>query len=150
MRLDQFTLKAQEALTSAQSLAEKSDHPEVTEEHLLGALLGQEGGVAPAAISKLGGDISALKNDVEASLQSLPHAQGAATHVSPQLESALRRGLREAESLKDQYVSTEHLLLALLEGKTRAAEILKARGVTREGLLQVLREIRGNQRVTDP
>jgi ATP-dependent Clp protease ATP-binding subunit ClpB len=150
MRLDQFTTKAQEALASAQTLAEKSDHPETTPEHLLKALLDQEGGVVPSALGKLGANTSGLAADVERSLASLPRTQGAATHVSSKLDSVLKQALREAESLKDQYVSTEHLLLALVESKTPAAEALRRAGATRDALLKVLKEIRGNQRVDDP
>jgi ATP-dependent Clp protease ATP-binding subunit ClpB len=150
MRMDQFTLKAQEALGTAQTLAEKSDHPEVTPEHLLHALLAQEGGVVPASLAKLGAAPELISRDVERALGSLPQAKGAATHVSPRLDGLFKQSLREAETLKDQYVSTEHLLLALVDSKGPAAEILKRHGVARERVLQVLRDIRGSQRVTDP
>ena len=150
MRLDQFTVKAQEALTTGQSLAEKSDHPEVTTEHLLKALLEQEGGVVPSALGKLGVNAGGLAADVERSLASLPRTQGTATHVSPKLDAVLKQAMREAETLKDQYVSTEHLLLALVESKTPAAEALKRAGATRAALLGVLKDIRGNQTVDDP
>jgi ATP-dependent Clp protease ATP-binding subunit ClpB len=150
MRMDQFTVKAQEALASAQTDAERSDHPEVTPEHLLKALLAQEGGVVPSALGKLGANTGAVAADVDRSLSSLPQARGSATHVSPQLDATLKQALREAEALKDQYVSTEHLLLGLLDSKTPSAEALKHAGVTRDRLLQTLREIRGNQRVDDP
>src|SRR5512143_2601123 len=150
MRLDQFTVKAQEALTSAQTLAEKSDHPEVTTEHLLKTLLEQEGGVVPAALGKLGVNAGGLAADVDRSLASLPRAQGSATHIAPNLDATLKQALREAEALKDEYVSTEHLLLALVDSKTPAAEALKRAGTTRDGLLKVLKDIRGNQRVDDP
>jgi len=150
MRLDQFTVKAQEALTSGQTDAEKNDHPEVTPEHLLKALLVQEGGVVPSALGKMGADTGGLLADLDRELNHLPRTQGAATQVSPRLDGVLKAALREAEALKDQYVSTEHLLLALLAAKTPAAEALKRRGVTRDTLLNVLREIRGSQRVSDP
>src|SRR5262245_901694 len=150
MRLDQFTVKALEAITAAQTEAEKRDHPEVTTEHLLQVLLQQEGGVVPAALARLGANVSQLGADLERALRSLPQTQGTATQISPKLDGALKQALREAEALKDQYVSTEHLLLALLQGKTAAAESLKRAGVAREAVLQVLREIRGNQRVDDP
>src|SRR4026207_732711 len=114
MRLDQFTIKAQEAIAAGQTNAEKSDHPEVTPEHLLQALLTQEGGVVPAALNKLGVNTGAILQDVERAIGVLPHTQGAATHVSPKLDAILKASLREAEALKDQYVSTEHLLLALV------------------------------------
>jgi ATP-dependent Clp protease ATP-binding subunit ClpB len=150
MRLDQFTVKAQEALTSAQTGAEKADHPEVTPEHLLKALLEQEGGVVPAALGKLGVNAGSVGAEIEKTLASLPRTQGAATHVSPKLDAVLKQALREAQVLKDEYVSTEHLLLALVDGKTPAGEALKRAGATRDGLLGVLREIRGNQRASDP
>jgi ATP-dependent Clp protease ATP-binding subunit ClpB len=150
MRLDQFTVKAQEALGAAQTDAEKNDHPEVTPEHLLKALLTQEGGVVPSALGKMGANTGGLAADVDGILASLPRTQGSATHVSPKLDAVLKAALREAEALKDQYVSTEHLLLSLLDAKTGAGEALKRHGVTRDALLTVLREIRGNQRVTDP
>jgi len=150
MRLDQFTVKGQEALTSAQTGAEKADHPEVTSEHLLKALLEQEGGVVPAALGKLGVGKSAVAAEVEKSLASLPRTQGAATHVSAKLDGVLKQALREAEALKDQYVSTEHLLLALVDSKTPSAEALKGKGASRDALLKVLKEIRGNQTVSDP
>src|SRR5262245_26018101 len=150
MRLDQFTVKAQEALTSAQTGAEKADHPEVTPEHLLEALLEQEGGVVPAALGKLGVNAGSVGAEVETLLASLPRTQGSQTHVSPKLDGVLKQALREAESLKDEYVSTEHLLLSLVDGKTPSGEALKRAGASRDRLLQVLREIRGNQRASDP
>jgi ATP-dependent Clp protease ATP-binding subunit ClpB len=104
----------------------------------------------PAALGKLGTNVGQVASDVEAALGSLPHTQGSATQISPKLDGVLKQALREAEALKDQYVSTEHLLLALLEGKTPAADVLKRHGVSRDRVLKVLREIRGNQRVTDP
>ncbi|HEY2944699.1 MAG TPA: ATP-dependent chaperone ClpB [Vicinamibacteria bacterium] len=150
MRLDQFTVKAQDAITSAQTDAEKRDHPEVTPEHLLRTLVSQEGGVVPAALGKMGLNTGGILQDATRALDALPHTQGAATHLSPKLDGVLKQALREAEALKDEYVSTEHLLLALLDAKTLAGEILKKHGLQRDDLLGVLKEIRGNQRVTDP
>jgi len=150
MRLDQFTVKAQDAITSAQTDAEKRDHPEVTPEHLLQTLVSQEGGVVPAALGKMGLNTGGILQDVARALDALPHTQGAATHLSPKLDGVLKQALREAEALKDEYVSTEHLLLALLDARTLAGEILKKHGLERDDLLGVLKEIRGNQRVTDP
>jgi ATP-dependent Clp protease ATP-binding subunit ClpB len=150
MRLDQFTVKAQDALTTAQTSAEKSDHPEFTPEHLLRSLVEQEGGVVPAALGKLGVNVGAIRQETERALGALPRTHGAATQMSPRLDAVLKNALREAEALKDQYVSSEHLLLGLLDGKQDAAQILKRHGATREAVLTVLREIRGNQRVDDP
>ncbi len=150
MRMDQFTVKAQEALAAAQTAAEKADHPEVSTEHLLQVLLRQEGGLVPAALGKLGVDAGRLAGDIEGRLATLARVQGAPTHVSPKLDAVLKESLRAAEGLKDQYVSTEHLLLALLESQTPAGELLRQHGVSRDRLLQVLREIRGSQRANDP
>jgi ATP-dependent Clp protease ATP-binding subunit ClpB len=150
MRMDQFTVKAQEALATAQTTAEKSDHPEVTPEHVLAALVDQEGGVVPAALGKMGVNIGAVRTDLTAVLDKLPHTQGAATHLSPKLDALLKSALREAEALKDQYVSTEHLLLAAIDSRTPAGDTLRKNGATRDRLLSVLREIRGNQTVDDP
>ncbi len=150
MRLDQFTIKAQDAITSAQTDAEKRDHPEVTPEHLLKTLLAQEGGVVPAALGKMGLNTASILGEVNRALDVLPHTQGATTQLSPKLDAVLKAALREAEALKDQYVSTEHLLLALLDARTVAGEVLKKHGLKRDDLLGVLKEIRGNQRVTDP
>src|SRR5262245_16121867 len=128
----------------------REDHPEVTPEHLLAALLEQEGGVAPSALEKVGADRAEVSKELTRSLASLPRTQGAATHVSPKLDAVLKQALREAEALKDQYVSTEHLLLARAGAKTPAGDALARVGATRDALLGVLREIRGNQRASDP
>ena len=140
MRMDQFTVKAQEAITAAQTQAEKSDHPEVTPEHLLRAMVGQEGGVVPAALGKMGVQTGPILQDLDRALGALPRTQGAATQVSPKLDGVVKGALREAEALKDQYVSTEHVLLALIEAKTVAGEILKRHGVARDRVLTVLRD----------
>jgi ATP-dependent Clp protease ATP-binding subunit ClpB len=150
MRMDQFTVKAQEAIAAAQTAAEKSDHPEVTPEHLLRALVAQEGGVVPAALGKMEVPVGPVLQDLDRALGALPRTQGASTQLSPRLDTVLKTALREAEALKDQYVSTEHLLLALTEGKTVSAEVLRRHGVGRDRVLEVLREIRGSHRVDDP
>jgi ATP-dependent Clp protease ATP-binding subunit ClpB len=151
MRQDQFTVKAQEAIAAAQTAAERQDHPEVTPEHLLGALVSQEGGVVGAILAKMGADMGALESEIGRSLASLPHTQGAATSISGKLDGVFKSALREAEALKDQYISTEHLLLALVEAKgTPAAQALKAQKATRDSVLKALREVRGAHRVDDP
>jgi ATP-dependent Clp protease ATP-binding subunit ClpB len=150
MRMDQFTVKAQEAIADAQTSAERADNPEVTPEHLLRALVSQEGGVVPAALGKMGVSAGAITQELDRALGALPHTQGAATQLSPRLDAVFKSALKEAESLKDDYISTEHLLIALVESKNPAGEILKRHGVTKDAILKVLRDIRGNQRVTDP
>ncbi len=150
MRLDQFTIKAQEALAGAETEAAKKDHPEVTPEHLLHALLTQERGVVPAILGKLGADSATLIAEVEKTLAGLPATKGAPTHVSGATDGVLKQALREAESLKDKYVSSEHLLLGLSESAAPAGKSLARHGVKRDRILVVLREIRGNQSVDDP
>src|SRR6185295_2405826 len=151
MRQDQFTVKAQEAIAAAQTAAERQDHPEVTPEHLLGALIAQEGGVVGAILAKMGADRAALESEIGRALASLPHTQGAATSISGKLDGVFKSALREAEALMDEYTSTEHLLLALLDAKgTPAAQALKAQKITRDSALKVLREVRGAHRVDDP
>jgi ATP-dependent Clp protease ATP-binding subunit ClpB len=150
VRLDQFTVKAQEALAAGQTQAEKNDHPEVTPEHLMLALLAQEGGVVPSVLGKLGADVDRLRQEVERALAALPRTQGSPTQVGGKLDAVLKQALRDAEALKDQYVSSEHLLLALVASKTPSGAALAQAGVTRDVVLKALREVRGNQRVDDP
>src|SRR5260370_17513711 len=147
MRLDQLTVKAQEAVAAAQTAAEKSDHPEVTTEHLLLSLLQQEGGVIPSLLGKLGISADAIAKDVDRALSALPRTEGAATRISPKLDGVFKQALREAEALKDQYVSTEHLFLALLDTKTASGEVLKRHGVPRGATLQLLPPIPANHPV---
>jgi ATP-dependent Clp protease ATP-binding subunit ClpB len=150
MRMDQFTVKAQEAIAAAQTVAEGADHPEVTPEHLLKVLVEQEGGVVPAVLAKMGANAGAILQEASRVLAALPHTQGSATTLSPRLDAVLKAAMKEASALKDDYISTEHLLIVLTDSKNAAGEILKRHGVAKEGILNVLREIRGNQRVTDP
>jgi ATP-dependent Clp protease ATP-binding subunit ClpB len=150
VRLDDFTVKAQEAITSAQTAAEKADHPEVTPEHLLKELATQEGGVVPAMLGKLGVGPQAVIAEMDRTLAALPHTQGAQTTLSPRLDAVLKSALREAEKLKDEYVSTEHLLLALIDAKAPAGDTLRRLGLKRDDVLRALKEVRGSHRVDDP
>ena len=150
MRQDQFTVRAQEVIATAQSLAEGADHAEVTPEHFLKAALDQEGGVVSSALERLGVDNSQLATDVDRILEGLPRQQGGKTVMSSRVDSLLKAAVKEAGKLKDQYVSTEHLLLALSALDTRGSELLKRRGVTREKLAEVLQQIRGTEKANDP
>src|SRR5678815_4140645 len=105
MRMDQFTVKAQEAIGEAQTSAERADNPEVTPEHLLHALVSQEGGVVPATLGKMGVSAGVIVQEVDRSLGTLPHTQGAATQLSPRLDAIFKSALKEAEGLKDDYIS---------------------------------------------
>ena len=152
MNLNRYTEKAQEAILAAQQAAERNGHPEVLPEHLLVALAGQRDGIVPAVLGKMNVDAAVVVTDVQKMLDKLPRAHGGA---QPGLSSRLRKVFtaaeQEAERLKDEYTSTEHLLLATVAegGRSSAAETLRKRGVTKDALLQALTTVRGSQRVTD-
>jgi ATP-dependent Clp protease ATP-binding subunit ClpB len=150
MRQDQFTVRAQEVIASAQSSAESADHAEVTPEHVLKASLDQQGGVVSSALERLGVDTQQLSTDVDRILEGLPKQHGGKTVMSSRVDALLKASVKEAGKLKDQYVSTEHLLLALSALDTRGSELLKRLGVTRDRLLGVLQQIRGTEKADDP
>jgi ATP-dependent Clp protease ATP-binding subunit ClpB len=149
MNLNKFTEKAQEAVLTAQHLAEEYNHSEIQPLHLLLALLRQEGGVAPQIARYLNVYPDALAQTAEAELRGLTKVYGGS---QPGLSAALRNVAREAEKsaekMKDDYVSTEHLLLALTGSGGRAENLLRQAGLTRDAVLQALTKIRGSQRVT--
>ncbi len=151
MRYDKLTVKAQEALQTADSLANKNHHAHINVEHLLAALLEQKDGVIVPLLERVGADAGELAAAVGRMLDGMPKVHGEAAQVAmtPQLAKVLNRAEQEAAGLKDEYTSTEHLLLAMLGGDSDVATLLKQRGVTREVVLEALRSIRGNQRVTD-
>ena len=152
MNLNRFTEKAQEALLSAQKLAEERSHSQIEVEHLFHALLDQEGGVVPQLLLKLGLDPGQLKEQASEELERLPKAYGAAqVYISPRLKQVLDGAAEEARSLRDEYISTEHLLLAMVDRDSGpTGRRLKGYGLTRDRILQALTSIRGGQRVTDP
>ena len=153
MRLDKFTQKAQEAVFASQELALEYSHSQIEPEHLLASLLEQRDGVVPQVVSALGRNAGALLQKVQAELQNKPKIYGAAAQVglSPNLARVLQIAQGEAEKMRDEYVSTEHLLLALTDRAAgNAASILNSQGITREAILNALTGIRGTQRVTDP
>jgi ATP-dependent Clp protease ATP-binding subunit ClpB len=150
---DKLTVKAQEALVDAQGIAGELDQQQVEVEHLFLALLRQEGGTVPSLMNKLGADLEIITDEAEKALEKLPrvHGAGGQVYISNGLSSLLDAALAEADAMKDSYVSTEHLLLAVAgEKQGGAADILKAHGITRERVLKALAEVRGSQRVTDP
>ncbi len=152
MRMDRFTVKSQEALQAAQSLAERRSNPELDVLHLLAALLEQEDGIVAPVLKRLGVDPAKLEQDVAQRLDKLPKVSGAGVHLSMSraLARVLEKAWDEAVALKDEYVSTEHLLLALeAAGDSGAGEALKRAGAKREPLLKALVEVRGTQRVED-
>jgi ATP-dependent Clp protease ATP-binding subunit ClpB len=151
MRIDRFTQKAQEAIFEAQALAEGYNHAQIEPEHLLLALLQQADGVAPQVVQGLGRNPGQLASQVEAELNRRPKVYGTATQVgiSQAAQRALQAAQAEADVMKDDYVSTEHLLLALAGKEGNGAQrLLAAAGVSRDAILQALQAIRGSQRVT--
>ncbi len=152
MRLDKLTVKAQEALQAAQSKADQHDHQAIEPEHLLSALLEQREGVVGPVLAKLGARPEAIQRELEAMLGKLPAVKGGSgRYLGDRTRQTLERAQKEAERLKDEYVSTEHLLLALAQDRDGAAgRTLAGAGVNAEAIYKALVEIRGNQRVTDP
>jgi ATP-dependent Clp protease ATP-binding subunit ClpB len=153
MDINRFTEKLQEAIRSAQSKAVRYGHQQIDVEHLLAALLEQEGGLASSVLGKAGIPVDALRARVESELDRLPKVSGAAAspdqiYISGRLNRLLTSAEDEARNLKDEYISVEHVLLAMLDDSGPAGRLLKEFGLTRERLMQALREVRGNQRVT--
>ncbi len=151
MRLDKFTVKAQEAVQAAQSIAERLGHQALEPEHLLSALLEQKDGVVAPLLGKLGARPEAIAQQLAADLARVPTVSGGSgAYLGERLRKALERAQGEAERLRDDYVSTEHLLIALAqESDGAAARALKTAGATPEALYRGLVDVRGTQRVTD-
>ena len=150
-RFDKFTVKAQEAVQAAQSIADQLSHQAVEPEHLLLALIQQQEGVVSPLLAKLGAPADAIRRQVEAELAKAPKVRGAAgAYGTPRLRAIFERAHQEAERLRDEYVSTEHLLIAIAQERDGAAgRVLAANGVTAEAIYRALVDVRGTQRVTD-
>ncbi len=151
MKFDKFTVKAQEAVQAAQSLADQGNHQAIEPEHLLLALLQQQEGVVGPLLAKLGARSEAVAREVQAALDTLPKVKGGGRqYASERLEALLTRAWDEAQRLKDEYCSTEHLLIGIAQDKSGAAgRVLAKAGVTPEAIYKALVEVRGSQRVTD-
>ena len=151
MRIDKYTQKMQEALQGAQDLASQANHPEITNEHFLAALLDQGEGITRPLLEKIGANVDQLRERLRAELERRPKIQGAATdlRLSNELRSVLDNAEKEMSKLKDEFTSAEHYLLALTGASVLAARLLKDLGVTRDKLMQGLQQVRGSQRVTD-
>ena len=153
MDINRLTQKAQEALGSAHSKAARYGHQQVDVEHLLAALLEQDGGLAISILEKLSIDSAALKRRLDQELERMPRVSGGGAsadqiYITGRLNRLLAEAEQEAKNLKDEYVSIEHILLAMSGDSGAAGRILKEFGVTREPLTRALKEVRGNQRVT--
>jgi ATP-dependent Clp protease ATP-binding subunit ClpB len=153
MRLDNFTVKAQQAITDAQALASRFHHQQLETEHVLASLLTEEDGVPVALLRKIGANVEHLREHVERVLSDKPTVSGADSgrvYLSAALDAVFRQAEEEMRFFKDQYISTEHLLLAIAaERGSPAGRLLAEDGVTRDAILQALRNVRGSQRVTD-
>jgi len=154
MNLARFTEKSQEALRQAQSLASRRNHQGIDVEHLLLALLEPRDGLATAILQAAGANLQRLKERAQQELQKLPQVTGPAAapdqvYITQRLNRVLTRAEEEAQALKDEYVSIEHLLLAMLQDSV-SARMFQEAGVTRDTLMQALQKVRGGQRVTSP
>src|SRR5215217_1153631 len=149
MRFDKYTIKAQEAVMRAQELARSRDHSEILPLHLLSALLAEDEGVVRPLLQKIGADGGRIGTVVESELNRLPRATGTQTGIARSAQDVFAQAQKEADRLKDEYVSTEHLMLALAQVKSEAKEILSVNAVDHDGILAALKDVRGGQRVTD-
>ena len=149
-RPDRLTEKTQEAIQQAQSLAQEAQHQEITPEHLLFALLQQQDGTVRPILQQISVDPARVEAELKAQLDRLPKVYGAETYLGARLRRLLDAASNQMEALKDEYLSTEHLLLAITdESNSEAAKILQRAGVTREKVLEALTKVRGSTRVTD-
>ena len=148
MNADRFTIKTQEALQAAISLAAARRHSETAPAHLLATLLEQSDGVVLPVLRKLGAAPDAIRADLNAALDALPTLTGATTEpaTSRELGGILRAAEREAGALRDEYISTEHLLLALAADRSSAGEALRRAGADRDAVLRALEEVRRSVR----
>ncbi|MBW2109345.1 MAG: ATP-dependent chaperone ClpB [Deltaproteobacteria bacterium] len=153
MRFDKFTIKSQELIQAAQASASQLGHQQIEPEHLLKAMLEQPEGIARAVLQKLGASPEGVLQEVSQALDRRPKVSGGAmdVHISMATKRVLDGAFAEAAKMKDEYVSVEHILVAITDEKdTDAARILANAGVTRDSILKVLLDIRGSQRITDP
>jgi ATP-dependent Clp protease ATP-binding subunit ClpB len=150
MRLDRLTVKSREALGAADTLARRLSHQEVGALHMLAALVDQPDGVVRPLLDRAGVRPEAIAQEIGKALEKLPKVQGGETYLGRDLKALVDEAQREADQLKDEFVSAEHFILALARGKGgEAARILKAHGLSTDTLRSALKDVRGNQRVTD-
>src|SRR5215469_1213004 len=152
IRWDKLTVKAQEAVQAASQLAGEHGNPELLPVHLLAALAEDREGVVAPVLSKIGADPQAVASEARAQIERLPKVSGGSTEprLSASIQKLLDQAFKEAENFKDEYVSTEHLLLATAQQKGDAAQrILASHGATHDAILKALASVRGSQRVTD-
>src|SRR3954451_19361929 len=149
MRFDKFTIKAQEAVVRAQETAQQRNHAEILPLHLLSCLLEETEGVVQPLLQKIGANVGRIRQVVSNELDRLPSATGTQLGMNRTTQDVFAQAQKEADRLKDEYVSTEHLLLALTKVKSEAHAVITENGVKHDALLAALKDIRGGQRVTD-
>ncbi|HEX7333856.1 MAG TPA: ATP-dependent chaperone ClpB [Pyrinomonadaceae bacterium] len=150
MRLDKFTLRGQEAVQSAIELAERNQHQQVEPEHLLTAMLEQPEGIVRPIVGKLGANVAVILNDTQAAVARFPRVQGGQQYISSRLTQIFTASQKQADQMQDEFISTEHLLLAIAEEKDgEAGKILRQHGVKKEDLFKVIEQMRGGTRITD-
>jgi len=149
MNTQKFTIKSQEALQGMQNLAQEYGHQEIRDLHLLAALLQQSESLVIPALQKLEVKLPELQSQLDLALKKLPRVSGAQVYLSNEVLDVLHQSEREADKLGDDFISLEHVLLALIHKGKEASALLKANGADAEKLLRALKELRGNQRVTD-
>ncbi len=150
MKIERFTDKAREAIQEASEGAKEHNHSQIEPEHLLDALLSQEGGVIQQVIQKASGNILTAKSIIENEIERMPRVYGGSEpSISPRLRKVLEHAWNEMNTFKDEYLSVEHLFLALLDSDSAAQRALKAAGLNRDLVLKALTAIRGSQRITD-
>jgi len=148
MDYSKFTIKSQEALQEASSLAMQNDCPEINSAHVLAALLTQEEGLVSPIVENVGVNPNKLLSDVKSLLSSLPKVSGSANvYMSQELQKILSKAEKEMDFLKDQYLSTEHILLAMSESSGQTGDLLRKNGITHDSVLKALKAVRGNQSV---
>ncbi len=150
MQLDRFTEKAQEAIVTAQQLAERMQSPVLDTEHLLAALVGPDDGVPAETLRRLGVDLPAFRDEVAGVLGRRARIQGGSLALDPRAKRVIDRATEEARRMGDEYTSTEHLLLGVAEAGGEAQSLLERHAAGREAILNALQGVRGGQRVTSP
>jgi ATP-dependent Clp protease ATP-binding subunit ClpB len=150
MRLDKFTLRGQEAIQSAIEVAERNQNQQVEPEHVLFAMLEQPEGIVRPVLGKLGANVQVVLNDVQAAIARFPRVQGGQQYFSPRLSQIFVAAEKQAQTMQDEYISTEHLLLVIAGEKDgQAGKILRQHGVNHDDLLKVIEQMRGGSRITD-
>ena len=148
-RPDKLTVKAQAAVQSAQQFAESQGHPQLFPLHLLKALLDEQQGIVRPLLEKIGIQVSQLRGIIDADLNKLPRASGGQVGASPAAMQVLEKAQQQADAMKDAFVSTEHLFLALTQVDDQAQRVLKLNGVSEADVMNALKSVRGSQTVTD-